>query len=170
MIELILKWKKWKNKNKKQQTICWEQLFAKKWCTMPKRVGNWSVSCFEVVLWHQQTCLFFSQTSQTFLCNLTEIRIDDSHSTLTRMVLRTASVATEEIAFTEMGISPRTRVLMGIRTDAPLWLPTDTWRALGIDRSSLSGKMNSKVSLSAIITMTWQQWEEGKHTQIALYV
>lgn len=80
--------------------------------------------------------------------------------TLTRTVVRTMSDAADDVAFTEMGISPRTSGLMGTRTDAPPWLPTDTRRTLGMASSSLSGKTNSNVSLCATITMTWRTKDE----------
>lgn len=82
-------------------------------------------------------------------------------STLTSTPMRTKSDPSDDMAFTETGISPRTSGLMGMRTDAPLWLLTDTWRTLGVGSSSLSGKTNWKVSLCATITMTWQQRQRG---------
>lgn len=77
--------------------------------------------------------------------------------TLTRTILTMASEAKEEVAVTEMGISPRTKGMMGNRMVIPSWLPTDTWRVLAIVSPSLSAKTNWKESLSATITMTWQQ-------------
>lgn len=98
----------------------------------------------------------------------------NSKGTLTIIVLRTESDAVGVMAFTEMGISPRTSGLMGMWTDAPPWLSTNTRLTMGTVRPSWSGKTKWNASLSATITVTWQQrqwksthitWDAGFSTQ-----
>lgn len=89
----------------------------------------------------------------------------NSKGTLTVTVLRTESDAVGVMAFTEMGISPRTSSLMGMWMDAPPWLSTYTRLTMGTVRPPWSGKTKWNASLSATITVTWQQ-RQWKSTHI----
>ena len=65
-----------------------------------------------------------------------------------------ASLAWDDMAFTEMGICPRAKGLMGILRFVPPFLLTSTSRKLAIWSPGTSGKTNSKEALYATVTVT----------------